>query len=270
MTMRRRPGMANRRSKFGPRRAAESGHLLIAVMVGVGVLLVFSTVALQAWSTTIKRDREEELIFRGRQIAMAIRLFQKFNGRFPGEYKELQQLTGQGGGQYVLRHPYKDPMMPSGEWGYVYLTPQGQTITSATIAENQKTGGGAGAIGEETVGQPVTSVAGLPFVGVHSMSEEAPIGPARWHGSMKYSEWLFTINDLGQASPLGPPGAGLGGAPTGIGAPVGAPGGGGIGGTKPGGGASPGGAPKISPGGQPGLGPSGGSSGQQGSPGGIN
>ena len=200
-------------------------------MVGVAILLIFSTVALQSWSMTFKRDNEEELIFRGKQIAMAIRMFQKYNGRYPTDIKELYEKTGQGGGAYVLRRPFKDPMTPAGEWGYVYLSPQGGALTSSGIIENQQAVAGEGTTGQETAGNLVTNPAGLPIIGVCSKSDDEPIGPNRWRGGLKYSEWLFTISDLNQGSTVGGPVGGpvpgqpAPGAPGGVGTPGGPPGG---------------------------------------------
>ena len=194
------------------RRRGEGGHLLIAVMVGVAIMLVFSAVALQSWSMTIRRENEEELIFRGKQYAMAIKLFQKYNGRYPSELKELSERTGPAGGALVLRRKFRDPMTKDGEWGLVYLAPQGGAVSSAQLTEASQS---TGAIGEEEWGQPVTVAAGLPVIGVHSRSEEAPIGPKRWGTGItqKYSEWLFTINDIGAQSAAGVvgPGTGAGG-----------------------------------------------------------
>src|SRR5262245_29863450 len=94
--------------------AGERGHLLIGVNVAVAVMLVFTTVAVQTWSQTWQRDQEDELIFRGQQIAMAIKMFQKYNGRFPADLKELEQEQGLHG--FILRRPWKDPMTEKGEW----------------------------------------------------------------------------------------------------------------------------------------------------------
>ena len=182
-------------------RGGERGHLLIAVIVGVAMLLIFSTVAIQPWSMTWQRDNEDELIFRGQQIAMALKMFQKFNGRFPTDLKELEQEQGLHG--FVLRRPWKDPMTEKGEWGCVYVAPQGGMVTTAGAQENQQIAGG---IGQQVPTGLATTVAGLPIIGVHSLSDKEPIGPHKWRGGMKYSEWQFTANDVGQGSGIVPPG----------------------------------------------------------------
>ena len=221
----------------------ERGHLLIAVIVGVAVLLIFTTVALQSWGMTMARDNEDELVFRGQQMAMALKMFQKYNGRFPTDLKELEEMQGLHG--YVLRRKWKDPMTESGEWGQVYMAPQGGMISSANIEQVQQE---TSQIGQQGPASLQTATAGLPIMGVHSLSDKEPIGPRKWRGGQKYSEWLFTANDVGQRSDVLPPGAGpqnndddeLGSQPP--------PGGGGI--LPPGGGrGGAGGGGRLGPGG---------------------
>jgi hypothetical protein len=53
----------------------------------------------------MKRDREAELIFRGRQYARAVGLFQRRYGRYPNQLKELYENRPR-----TIRHLWKDPM----------------------------------------------------------------------------------------------------------------------------------------------------------------
>ena len=50
----------------GRARRRESGHALLIVVVMVMVMIVSSTVAMRVWNTVMKREKEEELIFRGK------------------------------------------------------------------------------------------------------------------------------------------------------------------------------------------------------------
>ena len=50
---------------------------MAALLVGMTIMAVFLTVALPAWTTAAKREREAELIFRGQQYARAVALFQR-------------------------------------------------------------------------------------------------------------------------------------------------------------------------------------------------
>ena len=60
------------------------GYAMVALLVLMAVMAVAMTVALPAWSTLARRDKEAELVFRGEQYARAIVLFQrKYGGAFP-------------------------------------------------------------------------------------------------------------------------------------------------------------------------------------------
>jgi len=100
------------------------GYVLIILMMAVFVLALALTVAVPVLETELRREKEEELIFRGRQYVEAIRLFQMKNpGRFPASLKELLD-------QGFLRKLFPDPITASGEWDVV-LDPGGQSEVEA-------------------------------------------------------------------------------------------------------------------------------------------
>lgn len=106
---------------------AERGAVLIVLMVGVAVAAIALTAAMQVWSTTWRRENEEEIIFRGGQYAQAILAYQKEHG---GQYPlVLEDLYKQGPRRFrYIRKLFKDPIAKNGKWGLVYLAPGGQTI----------------------------------------------------------------------------------------------------------------------------------------------
>ena len=73
------------------RRRAQAGYTLVALVIGMAVLTILLAAVGPLLSTIMKRDREEELIFRGRQYARAIQAFQKRYGRFPNTLKEMMR-----------------------------------------------------------------------------------------------------------------------------------------------------------------------------------
>src|SRR5436190_10959605 len=87
-----------------PAAGEERGYAMVALLVLMAVMAVAMTVALPAWSTMARREREAELVFRGEQYARAIALFQrKYAGAFPPTVDVL--IT-----EHVLRKKYKDPI----------------------------------------------------------------------------------------------------------------------------------------------------------------
>jgi hypothetical protein len=95
-------------------------------MMIVTLLLIALTVAVPDIFTQGRREREEELIFRGNQYARAVGMFHdKFN-RYPTTVKELLQTNG----IRFLRKEFKDPMTKGGKWRFVHISAAGVLIDS--------------------------------------------------------------------------------------------------------------------------------------------
>jgi len=96
-----------------------SGYVLIMLMFVVTAMGIGLLVAVPVWQTQIRRDKEEELIFRGKQYVEAVRIFQiKKPGTFPKTIKELVE-------EKCLRRPFRDPMNPAGDWNIILLPESG-------------------------------------------------------------------------------------------------------------------------------------------------
>jgi type II secretory pathway pseudopilin PulG len=73
-----------------PDRGAEAGYNLVILLVAVTVLNVLVAAMLPLWSTAIRREKEEELIFRGFQYAEAIRVYRmRHGGNYPIKLEQL-------------------------------------------------------------------------------------------------------------------------------------------------------------------------------------
>ena len=59
-----------------PQRSRESGYAMAALLVAISIMGVMLGVALPTWSTLIRREKEEEFVFRANQYARAIQLYQ--------------------------------------------------------------------------------------------------------------------------------------------------------------------------------------------------
>jgi type II secretory pathway pseudopilin PulG len=94
-------------------RPGRPGNVLIILMMAVFVLSLGALIALPVWQTELQREKEEELIFRGKQYAEAVRIFvQKNPGRFPTSLKDLLDKK-------CIRRLYKDPFGPGGQWNVI-------------------------------------------------------------------------------------------------------------------------------------------------------
>jgi type II secretory pathway pseudopilin PulG len=95
------------------------GYVLIMLLFVVTVMGIGLLVAVPVWETQIRREKEEELIFRGKQYVQAIRIFQLKNpGAFPKTLEELVE-------EKCLRRLYKDPMNAEGDWNIILLPEAG-------------------------------------------------------------------------------------------------------------------------------------------------
>jgi hypothetical protein len=65
-----------------PRRG-EAGYALIAALGALTVMLIFLTGLLPTVAQEVKRERETEMLFRGRQIVMALAQYHQLCARFP-------------------------------------------------------------------------------------------------------------------------------------------------------------------------------------------
>ena len=91
-----------------------AGYNLVILVVLVAVMNILVAAALPVWSNVIKREKEEELIFRGLQYAEAIRVFQQRHGRLPVRLDELLEVEPRS-----IRQLWTDPFRDDGQWGVV-------------------------------------------------------------------------------------------------------------------------------------------------------
>ena len=93
------------------------GYMLLAIMVMLTLALIALAVSAPYVVTQVKRDREDELIHRGKAYASAVKRFYKRTGRYPSSLGELERT----GNVRFIRKLYKDPTTPDGEWRIIHL-----------------------------------------------------------------------------------------------------------------------------------------------------
>ena len=165
---------------------------MVALLVGMSIMAVALSVALPSWSAMAKREREEELIFRGQQYARAIALYQRrYANAFPPNFDILVE-------QRFLRKRYKDPMTEDGEFQPIYM---GQTIPAQTTNSTQTTGPNNAEFGDalrraQASLQEVQRQAGGIGGGVNTglmgvVSKSTATSMRLYNGRDKYNEWAF-------------------------------------------------------------------------------
>lgn len=156
-----------------------------ALLAMMAIMTFALMLAMPSWRYLVKDDKEQELIFRGKQISAAIARFQRKNGNaLPTSFDQLVK------GKF-LRQAYKDPMTPDGKWRIVRPgealpgrpgAPQGgfgRPTPTPTPVPTPVFGGNSGS----AVG---------PIAGVASLSKES--GHRLVNGSVAYNQWVFAPN----------------------------------------------------------------------------
>jgi hypothetical protein len=212
----------------------EKGYTLAVVAVFTTVLLVSLSEAAINWQKAIQREREEELIFRGKQFMRAIELWQR---KFPGTYPMTIDALLSTNNTRFLRKKWKDPITNSDDWRLIKLNPDGSVsgltiipgssplgpsnFGSAATTGNAQPGGrdqtGGISSGASSTRRSVAAQPGQPqgrpvqsafnpvlggIVGVASKSEKEAL--KAYNGRTKYNEWEFYY--VARAAPSNVPG----------------------------------------------------------------
>ena len=171
-------------------RHGESGFSLVALVATITITLIVMGAAMPSWKYVMQNEREQELYFRGDQIATAIERYQKKNGG--AAPPNLEALVK---GRY-LRKAYTDPMTRDGKWRLI------------RVGEMMVPGAGAPAAPDRPAnpsprpGMSSLSAPGGPFIGVASMSKGASL--RLLNGRDHYADWIFVAGRprvLGRSGP---------------------------------------------------------------------
>jgi len=246
-------GQAEKRRQHA---VAQHGYAMAALIVAMGIMALMMTVVMPVWKQAARREKEEELVFRGLQYVHAIGLYQrKFANAYPPNLDLLVE-------QKFLRKKFKDPITND---DFVILPP-GAAVPGAPVPGGQRGGtqpaggigsggigsaGGSGGIGSApgtanragattTAPQPSSSqpssrgglapigsqpggVGGGASAGVAGVTSKSKDQSIRlYNGRNHYNEWAFVYTPQLQAgqtstSPPGVINGQRGGQPPGIG-----------------------------------------------------
>jgi len=122
----------------------EDGYALMMVVFFTFLMLAAAMVAAPRILQEGKREKEKEMIWRGRQYVRGVKLYYRKMGRFPTSIDDLTKPKT--GSLRFMRQAYKDPMNgEDGSWRLIYVGPAGQLIGSLKPPQSlQLPTGGAG------------------------------------------------------------------------------------------------------------------------------
>ncbi|MDX6405872.1 MAG: hypothetical protein QOH70_3327 [Blastocatellia bacterium] len=196
----------------------EGGYALIALLVVMSLLALFAMTAASNIKQQVQREREKEAIFRGEQVADAIRSYYRAKGgqgvnSLPTNMDQLLegiQIPGRTKKLQILRvAAARDPLSRSGEWKLVSPTSQDfagliknltaytngvpptpksdfQTLAIPPMTNILNTKSTKSAPGGEDDSESSSG----PFVGVSSRSQRNSV--IIYYGIDRHDQWIFT------------------------------------------------------------------------------
>jgi type II secretory pathway pseudopilin PulG len=117
----------------------EQGYMLLSVMLVMTLMLIALSVELPRISQQIRREKEEELVHRGREYAIAIKRFYHKTGTYPASLEQLESTNN----LRFLRKRFKDPMTEKGEFKLVHVGEAQITMPKVNPGINNAQPGGA-------------------------------------------------------------------------------------------------------------------------------
>lgn len=216
-------------------RRRQSGYVLLIILLMLVLLMIGLLKIAPTISTQIKRDKEEEMIHRGTQYAIAIKRYYKKFGRYPNRLEDLENTNN----IRFLRKRYKNPTDPQGNWRILHMGDVTTEVNVPGLPGANPVGTPAGALGTNPQQPPAVSVGtqggpmggpqaapgtttggpqtfgGGPIVGVAGTVDKTAI--MAWHRRTSYKEWEFFYDprldvSLTGVNPGAAGGAGQGGS----------------------------------------------------------
>lgn len=207
--------------KFGTSgRRREEGYTLVALLALMTILALFAVAAAPSIRQQAQRDREVEAIFRGEQVAAAIRLYYFYrparsNGGDAGLPTSMDQLLegiprGTKKIQILRPSAARDPLSESGEWRLIrprspeladfqraVILYAGNVLPVSNDRQQLQLEQFKAATVLPTLGLPSTGATSPssdsstgPFIGAASRSKQDSI--IQYYGIDRHDAWIFT------------------------------------------------------------------------------
>jgi len=207
-------------------RGSQGGYTLVALLAMMTVLALFAMAAAPSLRQQAQREKEQEAIFRGEQVADAIRAYYRYRSgaargvgdqALPRSMDDLLDgvpIPGGSKNRQILRpSAARDPLTPEGEWRFVLprsqsliefqqsllfytdnIVPQTRDPQMAQLQQfavpalvNVTNLGSASATSSTSSADDDASG---PFVGVASRSKRASV--LTYYGIEREDQWIFT------------------------------------------------------------------------------
>jgi type II secretory pathway pseudopilin PulG len=207
-------------AREGIRRRGEHGYALVGLLAMITVMMLFVMSAAPNIRQQTLREREIEAIFRGEEVAEAIRLYVRANnGQLPTSMDQLLEGVPRGTKKVQILRPAaaKDPLSESGKWRLVGVNdptlmrfqtavmlyaggkePMTRDVfiqrwkgsIKVTLNLDSKDDSTPGESDESPGGEDDSASSTGPFIGVTSRNRSKSI--ITYYGVDRYDRWVFT------------------------------------------------------------------------------
>ena len=209
---------ANSQSEVCDPQSNERGYTLVALLLLMTLLALFAIAAASNVRQQAQREREKEAIFRGEQVAEAIRSYYRYRGAqgvnsLPTSMDQLLEGIPRGTKklQILRAEAARDPLSSTGEWRFISPTSQefAGFVRSLTVysggtppTPRRELAGLASLIPQmmnvldtessdaAPGGEDTSANASGPFIGVASRSQRNSV--MTYYGIDRHDEWIFT------------------------------------------------------------------------------
>lgn len=198
----------------------EEGYTLVALLAMMTVLALFAVAAAPSIRHQAQREREVEAIFRGEQVAAAIRLYYSYrqsrygagDASLPTSIDQLLEGLPSGTKKVQILRPSaaRDPLSDSGEWRLI--RPRSSELADFQRSVMLFAGNVRPATNdpqlkqvEQLMAPPVLPTLGIASAGATSLGEDNSTGPfigaasrsrtdsiIYYYGLGRHAEWVFT------------------------------------------------------------------------------
>jgi type II secretory pathway pseudopilin PulG len=196
----------------------ERGYALVALLVVMSLMALFAMAAASNVKQQAQREREKEAIFRGEQVADAIRSYYRFRGgqgvnSLPTNMDQLLEGIPRGTKKLqILRvEAARDPLSSSGEWklisptsqdfgglvrnltvysGGVPPTPRRDFTALANLIPQMMNVLDTSSENAAPGGEDNSASSSGPFLGIVSRSQRNSV--ITYYGIDRHDEWIFT------------------------------------------------------------------------------
>jgi len=116
------------------------GAIYPVLLISIMVIGVATAGVAELWSTQVKREKEEELLFRLGEFRRAIARYRADYNRLPKELKDLLEDRAQLRTRRYLRRIYTDPFTGRADWKLDLLVDRDGTIAGIRDIHSQAEG----------------------------------------------------------------------------------------------------------------------------------